>query len=283
MLLLSFQLTAQPNSRVTYFNNNWQEVKSKENASYYRTVQKIEKHFRVIDYYISGAMQMQAICKKVKPELVNDGLVTWFYPSGGKSKEAVYRGKNIEGIIHLYHSNGQKRGEVMMLDRKVKYIQAWDSLGNSLLDRGNGFFTDFHKDVPHSPYVIVKDSIITGSYYLDKTDNVVDTIYTFSEKSPEYLGGMANFYRSVASSMIYPTAARKAGIEGTVFVKFIISKNGALAHAEVLKGIGFGCDEAALLALVKQTEWSPAFQDGVPVSAQMVLPIMFKLSGRALR
>lgn len=74
----------------------------------------------------------------------------------------------------------------------------------------------------------------------------------------------------------YPEMARRAGIEGRVTVQFIVNERGEVENPRVIRGIGGGCDEAALEA-VKQAKFSPGMQRGRPVRVQYSLPIVFRL------
>lgn len=75
----------------------------------------------------------------------------------------------------------------------------------------------------------------------------------------------------------YPEAAQKAKVEGKVLVQFTIARDGSVQEAEVLQGIGYGCDEAALAVVNAMPSWTPAIKDGKPVSLQMTLPFTFSL------
>ncbi len=93
-----------------------------------------------------------------------------------------------------------------------------------------------------------------------------------AEKSPEPIGGI----KGIAENVIYPEEAKKNNIQGRVFIKAFINEEGLVEKAEVIKGIGSGCDEAALNA-VKNTKFIPGMNDGKPIKAQIAIPIMFKL------
>lgn len=92
------------------------------------------------------------------------------------------------------------------------------------------------------------------------------------EEMPEPIGGMY----SIQSKIKYPEIAKRAGIEGKVYVLALIDENGNVASARIIKGIGAGCDEAALDA-VTQTKFKPGRQKGKPVKVQVSIPIVFKL------
>lgn len=92
------------------------------------------------------------------------------------------------------------------------------------------------------------------------------------EQMPELIGGL----ESISNKITYPEEARQNGVEGRVFVKFIVNKDGNVENAEVMRGIGSGADEEAL-RVVREAKFKPGFQDGEPVRVQYALPITFRL------
>lgn len=90
---------------------------------------------------------------------------------------------------------------------------------------------------------------------------------------PEPIGGIA----AIQQKVVYPEIAIRAGVEGRVYIRAFIDAQGNVVRALVEKGIGAGCDEAALDA-VKQTKFTPGEQRGRPVKVQMVIPVQFKLN-----
>jgi TonB family protein len=81
----------------------------------------------------------------------------------------------------------------------------------------------------------------------------------------------------IAKNVKYPPVARENGIEGRVYVTFVVDKLGNIKDARILKGIGGGCDEEALRVINLMPQWIPGKQDGVPVQVQYNLPINFAL------
>jgi len=105
----------------------------------------------------------------------------------------------------------------------------------------------------------------------------VDEIFTIVEEPAGPKGGMPAFYKYIADKMKYPAQARRMGIEGKVFVEFVIGKDGSISDVKAVKGIGAGCDEEAVRVVQGAPAWSPGKQRGKPVKQRMVLPITFKL------
>lgn len=105
-----------------------------------------------------------------------------------------------------------------------------------------------------------------------------DTIYDKVDQMPEFNGGKNEFFSYIQNNLKYPDQAKKAGVEGKVFVEFIISKTGTIESAKILRGIGAGCDEAALQVIQNSPDWNPGIKDGKIVNVKLVLPITFSLS-----
>ena len=74
----------------------------------------------------------------------------------------------------------------------------------------------------------------------------------------------------------YPAQAKDAGIEGTVYIQFVITETGDVINSRVVKGIGGGCDEEALRVVNSMPLWKPGKQNGVPVKVLYSLPVHFK-------
>ena len=105
----------------------------------------------------------------------------------------------------------------------------------------------------------------------------VDEIFTIVEDQPTPEGGMAAFYQYVQKNLKYPAQARRMGIEGKVFVQFVVDRDGTLTEVKAVKGIGAGCDEEAESVIRSSPKWKPGKQRGRSVKVRMILPITFKL------
>jgi len=92
------------------------------------------------------------------------------------------------------------------------------------------------------------------------------------EEMPAPIGGI----NAIQENITYPEIAKRAGIQGRVFVKTFIDSTGTVVKADVLKGIGAGCDEVAASA-VKKVKFTPGKQRGKAVNTQVTVPILFKL------
>lgn len=109
-------------------------------------------------------------------------------------------------------------------------------------------------------------------------EEVADKIFQIVEEPATPKGGYEAFYQFISKNMNYPSAARRMGIEGKVFVQFVVSEDGSLSDISVLKGIGAGCDEEAIRILKKAPNWNPPKQRGNPVKQKIAFSINFKLN-----
>lgn len=102
-------------------------------------------------------------------------------------------------------------------------------------------------------------------------------IFMVVESMPEFPGGEAALNKYLYENIKYPQMAKESGIQGRVFVTFVVEKNGAVTDVRVLRGIGGGCDEEAIRVVSNMPKWSPGKQRGKPVRVQFNLPIKFTL------
>ena len=105
----------------------------------------------------------------------------------------------------------------------------------------------------------------------------VDEIFTIVEETATPKGGMPAFYKFVGSKLKYPAQATRMGVEGKVFVEFVINRDGTIVDVRVVRGIGAGCDEEAIRVVQSSPPWNPGKQRGKPVRQKYTLPIQFKL------
>lgn len=105
-----------------------------------------------------------------------------------------------------------------------------------------------------------------------------ENIVTNAEEPAKPNGGMAAFYEHVGKEIRYPLEAREKGIDGKVFVEFVVNSNGSV-DVTGISGIGTGCDLEAMRVVQSSPKWIPAKDNGVPVRQKLVLPISFKLVG----
>jgi protein TonB len=132
---------------------------------------------------------------------------------------------------------------------------------------------DVKFDVEASEETKIQEVVVVA----EEAKEEVDEIFTIVEEPASPKGGMPAFYKYVGEKVKYPAQARRMGIEGKVFVEFVIGKDGSISEVRAVKGIGAGCDEEAVRIVQGAPSWTPGKQRGKAVKQRMVLPITFKL------
>lgn len=104
-----------------------------------------------------------------------------------------------------------------------------------------------------------------------------DVVFVQVEQSAEFPGGNSAMQQYLVKNIHYTKKARKNNIEGTVYVNFIVEKDGSISNARVIKGLDGGLDKVALKAVKKMPRWNPGMENGKPVRYQFTLPVRFRL------
>ena len=121
---------------------------------------------------------------------------------------------------------------------------------------------------------VIEDDIVEVEA---EPEEVVDEPLVIVEENASPKGGLSSFYKYVAKNLKYPRRAIQMGVEGKVYLQFIVNKDGSLVDIKVARGIGGGCDEEAIRVLKESPNWNPGKQRGRPVRQKMTFPIIFKL------
>ena len=106
----------------------------------------------------------------------------------------------------------------------------------------------------------------------EEEEEVEPAFFVAVEEMPEPIGGIG----AIQKLIVYPEIAKRAGVQGRVYVKAFVNENGTVQKVELIKGIGAGCDEAAMEA-VQKTKFKPGKQRGKAVKVQVTVPVLFKL------
>lgn len=107
-----------------------------------------------------------------------------------------------------------------------------------------------------------------------------EKIFLVVEQPPEFEGGLQELYKFLYANIRYPAQAMRMGIEGNVYVSFVVDATGQISEVQIVKGIGAGCDEETLRVVKMMPPWKPGKQRGRPVKVRFSLPVKFKLAVR---
>jgi protein TonB len=102
-------------------------------------------------------------------------------------------------------------------------------------------------------------------------------VFFIVEDMPEFPGGMAALQKFIAQSIKYPVIAQENGIQGKVFVNFVVNTDGSVTNAKIARGVDPSLDKEALRVVMTLPKWKPGRQGGKPVRVSYTVPINFQL------
>lgn len=109
-------------------------------------------------------------------------------------------------------------------------------------------------------------------------DEVIDEPFTFVEVMPEFVGGDKAFFEYLSEAIDYPQLAKEAGIQGKVYVQFVVEIDGSITDVKVLRGTHKQLDQEALRVIEEMDNWVPGSQNGKKVRVLFTIPINFKIN-----
>lgn len=133
-------------------------------------------------------------------------------------------------------------------------------------------YASYKKANPEQDLLII-DEEVDGAY---KSDKETET-YSVVEKMPEFPGGIDALMQYLSRKIRYPNKAQDNGVQGRVYVQFVVAKDGSIENVEVIRGIGSGCDEESIRVVKNMPKWTPGEQRGKKVRVKYTLPIRFSL------
>lgn len=101
--------------------------------------------------------------------------------------------------------------------------------------------------------------------------------FVFVEENPEFPGGDEERVRFLNKNLTYPQEARETNTSGTVYLEFVVERDGSISNISIKRGIGGGCDEEAVRVVKMMPKWKPGRQQGHEVRVQFMLPVKFTL------
>ena len=129
------------------------------------------------------------------------------------------------------------------------------------------------------PLLILFLTVLTVNVNAQTEGDSIVKVLNFAEEMPEYPGGRDSLNQDIANSLVYPEEAVKIDIQGTVYLRFIVNKDGNIENAEVVRGVDPLLDKEALKVINSlNKKWKPGKQNGKIVNVYMILPLFFVLN-----
>lgn len=208
-------------------------------------------------YYQSESFKQRALnyqrllsLKKIYPEIFENNLIEWSV-IGQTECTTAEEGKNMfHGFVITFRPAPTEESMI----KEMNFLK--EAVGLKV-----------------SPVVAEKRSEFFGE--------IVEAIAI--EEIPTFGGGDVTISSYIAKTLKYPDEALLKGIQGTVFVAFVVTETGDVTQIKVLKGIGGGCDEVAMSVVKNMPKWLPGKRKGLAVNSRFTLPIRFILDGSSSR
>ena len=105
-----------------------------------------------------------------------------------------------------------------------------------------------------------------------------ESIFSAVDVQPEFMGGYPAMLDYIKKNLRYPSIVRQRGVQGTVYVGFLVNKDGSITDVETVKGVHPDIDEEAERVIKLMPPWKPGTENQIPVTVRFVMPIKFKIS-----
>ena len=234
----------------------------------------------MVVYACSGPIKKDNISSEIEsvtsvdPNFSNDSILvtSYFEPDNGLVKFVISIGKDRITKLSLFDKNNTLISDFMDGNySRGLYTIIWKPENNEVIPPGT-----------YSYVFTADDNKIDGIFLevmdpLSTVNNIEYEVFTVVEVMPEYPGGMDELGIFLSNNIKYPIKALKDGVEGRVFVNFVVGKDGSVIDSKVIRGIGSGCDEEAIRVIESMPNWIPGKQRGQAVNVSYNLPIRFAL------
>lgn len=123
----------------------------------------------------------------------------------------------------------------------------------------------------------VQEDVSYSSDEVIEEKSADEEVLTFVEVYPEYNGGQPALMKYIHENIVYPVDAKENGIQGKVYVQFVVYKDGHLSDFKIMRGVYPSMDREAIRAVSKMPNWIPGKNNGKEVNVRMVIPVKFLL------
>ena len=300
---------------VYFLKNNGRYIDLRDSADYIRVVREPDSAsalYNVFEYYTSGKLKFMGKSIAIDPPVL-EGQGLSYYPCGVKKLLATYERNRLTGTSVEYYPNGkmfvikeykkENPGDKTTDHTKPDYLitASADSTGKATVTDGTGYYIGYNGDFKS---VYEEGAVKNGENEGDWTgfDNRLKAHFTEHYENsklisgvstdsagvthqyqsrtvePSFKGGIENFYKYLMRTMHYPDNAKEKGIQGKVFISFVIKKDGQLKDIKVLRPVSPELDEEALRVIRLSPDWIPGMVLGMVANVQYTIPLNFAIS-----
>lgn len=102
-------------------------------------------------------------------------------------------------------------------------------------------------------------------------------VFDIVEQQPLFPGGPAALMKYLSENTKYPVVAQENGVQGRVYVQFVVEKDGSISDVHVLRGVDPSLDKEAVRVVKSMPRWTPGKQNGITVRVNYRVPVLFRL------
>jgi TonB family protein len=296
-----------------YYDENWRRVSADKSVHYqegHRVVVTLASGAKDT-VFVDSVKTYYTASTKIRSKIffnqqgMAHGGYTEYFENGRIKERGIYNQGQLSKHNYGFYPDGKAQFVFFYAPADPDPFQTnriifayWDSLGIQLVKDGNGtckcYFDEtvredgqvasgfrdgtwsiYHDNRLANKEVFDKGRFVSGIAYT--SDGEIS--YTSFEIAAEFKGGLQGLGKFLSNNLRYPVSDRRMGIEGQVFVAFVIEKDGSISDANVVKGISRTADaEAVRVVNASNGKWIPGRQRGHTVRSRFVLPIRFILN-----
>ncbi|SHG59982.1 energy transducer TonB [Pedobacter caeni] len=292
-----------------FLKDNGTYVKLRDSADYIRIVQEPDQGsllYKVFEYYLDGTDKSSGLSKKIDPPKYEGAYVS-YYKNGNKHIQGNYANGQLKDTVDTYYPNGRLYTRMVWpfseepnVVRQMYVHTVMDSTGKVLVQNGNGegvFYNPDFNEVLERGMVKAgvydgvwtgenqrnglkfKESYENGKLISGESTDANGQIYAYTKKEilPEFKGGMTDFYNHLKKKIRYPQGAMKKGIQGVVYLRFVVKRDGSLKDIRVMNFVDPELAMEAIRVTKLSPDWTPGVQRGIPVDVFYNVPVSFSL------
>jgi len=311
-LLLSTAGFAQTASQTYYFNNNNQEVHTRDSADYIRTISSPDSdsvYYAVSEYYKNGKAKLLGHTSTINPVTLQ-GQCIGFYENGKRKEMLNYAAGKLINQQYYYHANGKFKEErnypfnvkdkSKLIDQLYAVTKYADSTGKMMATGGKGYYTN--ENISANGLVkwigegeiengqkqgvwkvaVNKDSIQLvenydkGKFISGKAIYANGETHTYTEpdRLPEFKGGGMAFSEFVGNKILYPAKDKGLNVDGYVVISAFVESDGSLTDIKTIGNVqNPTLAKEVVKILSRGPKWVPGRQFGRLTRISCTIPI----------
>lgn len=270
---------------VTWISQNDKPV-DREMAAYLRhSWQEHDSLWQVRDYFPEGGLQMSGSYFDADLK-VKHGSFRFYAENGTMTAEGRYDHNVSEGFWNTWYDNGNLMDQGKYLDdiSEVERDSIWNMLQEiedlapffSRKKLKEGTWEYYHKNGVRSGVEQYESGILTeGRYWNADGSEVASDAHAY--RMAEYPGGVMELMHYLSRNIKYPKMAKRKGIEGTVYISFVVDTEGRAKDFDVYESVSPDLDNEGIRVLREMPLWQPGIAQNRVVKVKYNLPIRFRL------